>query len=458
MTAESGQTALEKLITDHHAGSVDVKVCDLAGRWRQLTLRASTFLEAAKVGVGVDASNYGLATTTKSDASLSFDASRPFLDPFAHGPTVSVIGQLASSRGGVLPEDPRGVARRAEDFLRATGVAEGSLWLPELEFYVYRQDRLALNAYEVASRLAPLGEVEAVDSGALGTAYHLAPPQDRLYGLRSRVASLLEDAGYPVKYHHHEVGSAGQVEIELGMMPLVQAADAILTAKYLARNAAAEEGLVANFMPKPLHGQPGNGLHVHLSLQAADRGNAFAGPGPSGLSRLALQFIGGVLVHADALCALTNPSTNSYRRLMSGHEAPASKSFGAQNRSASIRIPAYAAGRFEYRLMDATVNPYLALAALLMAGLDGVEREIDPQAEGFGPWEGQDEPARAAAGRLPGSLSQALDALERDQEFLLRGGVFPEPLIAAWIKLKRDECARLNDWPHPWEFVTYGGL
>lgn len=504
-------------IAERGIGTVDLKICDLEGRWRHLAMPARVFLDARKIGIGVDASNYGLAEVDRSDASLRFDAGHVFLDPFAGSlgpqaegltdgavgamaeaavsgpgapsarttaaasaggveftPALSVIAQLARADGEALPDDPRGVAQRAEVFLRSSGVADESLWLPELEFYVFKSVRLALNPFEVGHHVATVEGMGDVDGGALGTAYQMTPPVDRLQGVRARTAELLQDAGFPVKYHHHEVGAPGQVEIELGFMPLVEAADAILTAKYFARNVAAEAGLVANFMPKPLRGYPGNGMHVHVMLERAGKGNVFAadlvGAGRS-LNDLAYSFIAGILRHADALSAFANPTTNSYRRLSSGHEAPSAKTFGAENRNAAIRIPAYAPDRFEYRPLDATANPYLALAALVMAGLDGVAKGATLEGAEVGPRSGAGTGAGTGAGagtltgaptgaglRLPETLDAALAALEQDNEFLTVGGVFTRSLLETWIASRRRECEKLAEWPHPWEFASLSSL
>ncbi|HHY96231.1 MAG TPA: glutamine synthetase [Firmicutes bacterium] len=447
----------KQLLQEREVQAVDVKVCDLSGRWRHLTFPTGSFLTVAEQGVGVDASNYGLSSVARSDARLLFDTGTVHAEPFAPVPTLGVIGQLADSRGALLPEDPRGVAQRAEVFLNSTGVADASLWLPELEWYVFQDMRLALSTYEVATQVIPYEGLTGTPCEVAPTGYHSIPPADRLCSLRARLTALLAEAGYPVKYHHHEVGAGGQIEIELAMGGLVKSGDAVMMAKYLARNLARQDGLVANFMPKPLRGQPGNGMHVHVSLLKSGS-NSFVGPEYTGLSRTALQFIGGILLHAEALCAFCNPSTNSYRRLAAGQEAPASRSFGAQNRSAAVRVPGYASGRVEYRPLDATANPYLAYAAILMAGLDGIRKVIDPTAEGFGPFEVDLDQNAGAAPRLPATLQQALDCLERDHEFLLEGEVFPPSLISAWLERKRAECREIGEWPHPWELAVYGDL
>lgn len=451
--AHGEAVSLEEYLARKSVAAVDVKVCDLCGRWRHLTLPVGSFLDMVSSGVGVDASNYGLASTSRSDARLRFDLETLHEDTFAAVPTVGVIAQLADSAGEPLADDPRAVARRAEAYLVSSGIANRSLWLPELEWYVFRRVEFSLNTHAVAYRVEPCEEYVP---GVRGTGYHWIPPADALYATRAEVTAQLERAGFPVKYHHHEVGM-GQAEVELLPGPLVRMADAVMMTKYVARNVAGQLGLVACFLPKPLAGLPGSGMHVHVSLEKEGQ-HLFSGSGYAGLSDLALRFIGGLLLHAEALSALCNPSTNSYRRLVPGYEAPRTRTFGAQNRTAAIRIPGYASGRLEYRPLDATCNPYLAFAALLMAGLDGIRREVDPGREGFGPFEMDlDHPARAVR-TLPGSLREALEALARDHDFLLEGGVFTASLLETWAAAKSDECAEIDRWPHPWEFAVYGDL
>jgi len=291
-------------------------------------------------------------------------------------------------------------------------------------------------------------------------------PMDILYNLRSEMCLLLEERGIQVKYHHHEVGGPGQLEIEVESGPMLKMADNTMMIKYIVKNAAFNAGKTATFMPKPLLGEAGNGMHVHMHLFKNGTPIFYDANGYSGLSSTALYFIGGLLKHARALCALTNPSTNSYKRLVPGYEAPVSICFATANRSAVIRIPDYARlphqKRFEIRNPDATCNPYYAYAAILMAGLDGIEQKMDPTKLGFGPYDvnlyklSPEEQKKIQP--LPYSLDQALDALEEDHEFLLKGGVFPKKLIEIWLEKKREEVRNFNKCPHPQEFALYYDL
>ena len=277
---------------------------------------------------------------------------------------------------------------------------------------------------------------------------------------------LMDESNIPVKYHHHEVGGPGQIEIEVEFSTMKNMADKTMLAKYLIKNLAFQEGKTVTFMPKPLFAEAGNGLHVHMHLFKDGEPLFYDENGYSNLSTTALYFIGGILKHAPALLAFTNPSTNSYKRLVPGYEAPVNCVFATANRSAVIRVPAYAKSpyqkRFEFRSSDATCNPYLAFAALLMAGLDGIKNKIDPTAEGFGPYDinlynlPAEEQAKIKG--LPTSLDQALDELEKDHEFLLQGDVFPQRLIDVWVAAKRKEARKVNVIPHPMEFELYYDL
>jgi glutamine synthetase len=296
--------------------------------------------------------------------------------------------------------------------------------------------------------------------------YHAIPPRDQLHNLRSRVCQRLDSVGVPIKYHHHEVGGPGQCEIETPLLPLIKAADAVLIAKYVVRMTALEERLTATFMPKPLYGEAGSGLHFHQNL-ARGGTNLFYDPEGYGcLSDLARWYVGGLLTHGPAVLAFTNPSTNSYRRLVPGFEAPVSAIYSAGNRSAAIRIPKYAnqpgSARIEFRPPDATANAYLAITAMLMAGVDGIRKQIDPTAAGFGPvdedifsWSAE---RRRQIRALPTSLDAALDALEADHAFLLEGGVLNQDLIERWIARKRSEHLEVSRRPHPYEVELYYDL
>lgn len=458
---------------------IDFKMIDLNGRWRHLSIPVSRFTQdTLKYGIGFDGSNYGFAPVEKSDMVFIPDIASAFFDPFTEVLTLSMIGDvfvISEPENYRFDQDPRTIAFKAEEYMKSTGIADEMLLGPEYEFNVF--DHVSYEClpqrtgYTIDAEQAiwNSGDNENQNLGykiPLKGGYHIAPPQDILYDLRSRMCLLLEENGVKVKYHHHEVGGPGQIEIEVEFGGMREMADKTMLVKYLVKNLAFQEGKTATFMPKPLFGEAGNGMHVHMLLKKNGQPLFYDANGYSGLSQEALYFIGGILMHAPALLALTNPSTNSYKRLVPGYEAPVSICYATANRSAVIRIPAYAkspdAKRFEFRPTDATCNPYLAYAALLMAGLDGILKKIDPVAEGFGPYDvnlynlSPEEQAKIKA--LPTSLDQALDALEQDHEFLLAGNVFPQRLLEVWIANKRKEAAQMNSRPHPLEFELYYDL
>jgi len=453
---------------------VDLKFCDLWGRWRHVTLPAARFSPSLlESGVGFDGSSLGLAAVKSGDLVLVPELGTAFLDPFWDVPTISFLcATLEADTRQPFPHDPRTLAARAEAFLKSSGVGESSLWGPEFEFYLFDgvsyENAMNVAAYRVESREAgwrshELGGGYTIPSHG---GYHAIPPQDHLFNARTKITQHLESMGVPVKYHHHEVGGPGQCEIETSMLPMVRAADVTLLAKYVARMTAQGMGMTATFMPKPLFGEAGSGLHFHQQVFSGET-NVFYDPAGYGcLSETARFYIGGLLAHGPAVMALTNPSTNSYRRLVPGYEAPVNAIFSLGNRSAAIRIPKYAnrpeSARLEFRPPDATCNPYLAIAAQLMAGIDGVRRRLDPGQLGFGPidedvfsWPPE---KRAHIKGLPTSLEQALDALERDQDFLLEGGVFTGEMIRRWIARKHAEVRAVGDRPHPYEIELYYDL
>ena len=465
---------VRKIIDEQGIEFIDLKVVDLMGRWRHLTLPAARFTrELLEEGIGFDGSNYGYRAVQQSDMLLVPDLTTAKVEDFSGEKLLSLICKIHRVRGGEhepFPEDPRRTARRAEEYLRESGVADHCYLSPEFEFYVfdrvdYAYDRNQAYFY-IESSEAPW---ESSSGGSyLGpqAGYHAPAPADRSMGLRNAIVSYLEREGIVVKYHHHEIGGAGEAEIEVGFQELVRAADDTLFIKYAVRNIAHQHGKSATFMPKPLYGYPGNGMHLHQYL-IKDGENIFHDPnGYGGMSRLSLYYIGGLLAHGASLMAFTNPSTNSYRRLVPGFEAPVSFTFGLANRSAAIRIPSYITDptrqRLELRTIDATCNPYLAYAAVLMAGLDGIEQEIDPQRAGYGPCEenlcGLPAERHAEIKFAPKSLPEALQALEQDHDYLFRGGVFTAEQLDAWLKTKREEAAELYDKPHPYEYMLYYDL
>ena len=358
--------------------------------------------------------------------------------------------------------------------MKATGTADQMLIGPEFEFYLFDTVNYQVSPngsfYEADTRQAEWNTGTA--EGGLGYqvkhkgGYHIAAPQDISYNLRSKMCMLMEDWGIRVKYHHHEVGGPGQLEIEVELGEMVDMADKTMITKYIVKNAAAKEGHTATFMPKPVYQEAGSGMHVHMLLFKEGRPVFYDKDGYSSLSQTAHYFIGGLLKHAPSLCAWTNPSTNSYKRLVPGFEAPVTIGYATSNRSAVIRIPAYAKApedkRFELRSPDATANPYYAYAAILMAGLDGIENRIDPSANGWGPYDYNlyelSSEQQAKIQSLPKTLEEALDALERDHDYLTKNGVFPERLIQIWLERKRKESRTISQIPHPAEFGAYYDL
>jgi glutamine synthetase len=442
------------LLQEERIRYVELRAVDLFGRLRGLTIPAEAFSEEmVKEGVGVDGVHYGLAQTEESDWVLLPDLDAVYLDPLREPPAAMVLCDLGRPGEGPSPLSARSVARAALRFLRDAGIAQDAKFAVELEFYLFEEIHVSDTPLSQGVEIFPI-EGQPGPTGDLlppaFSAYHLSGSQDRGRALRDRAVEILTRWGIPVRYHHHEGGGYGQMEIELGMASLLQAADWTIVAKDLILRVAQEEGLIACFLPKPLYDQPGNGLHLHQCLVGPD-GNLFAGE--EGLSETGLAYVGGLLLHGRALSALVSPSTNSYRRLRPGFEAPVELFFGTADRTAAVRIPGYIRSpqelRVEYRPPDPTCNPYLALAACLMAGIDGIRQGIDPVRKGWGPGRKRRVPS------LPRSLEEALDALRRDQEFLSVGGVFPPELLELWLAQKEKEAAEVAARPHPFEFRLY---
>ncbi len=463
--------AAKRHVVDAGVEMVDLKFTDLAGRWHHVTIPSSQFKEELlRDGVGFDGSSVGLRSVKAGDMVLLPDLTTGFRDPFWDSHCLSFIcSAFEADTKQPFSRDPRNIARRAEEYMRELGVADESVWGPEFEFYVF--DKVSFSngvntaSYRVDSREAlwqsangGLGHLIPLHGG-----YHVIPPKDQLFNLRSEMALELERIGIEVKYHHHEVGGPGQCEIETPLMTMLRAGDATQIVKYVAKMVARRHGQTVTFMPKPLFGEAGNGMHFHQQLRRGGENVFYSVDGYGKLSQLALWYIGGLLHHGAAVLAFTNPSTNSYRRLVPGFEAPVNCFFSLGNRSAAIRVPKYAdqpdTARFEFRPPDATCNVYLALAVQLMAGLDGIQRRLDPRELGFGPIDANiftwTEEQRRAVKPLPASLREALEALERDHEFLLAGGVFDEGQIAEWIRIKYDEYYGVRNRPHPFEIELY---
>lgn len=464
----------DTFICDRSIEMVDLKFCDLWGRWHHVTIPAGRFTPTLmEEGVGFDGSSLGFKAVSSGDMVLVPDLSTGFVDPFWEVPTVSFIcTTLEADTRQLFPYDPRSIARRAEAFLSDSGIADESRWGPEYEFYLFDgvsyENRMNAASYRVESREADWKSHELGSGYSIPRhgGYHAIPPQDQLAPARTRIVRNLEAMGVEVKYHHHEVGGPGQCEIETPIFPMLQAADATLLVKYVTRMTAAQMGLTATFMPKPLYGEAGSGMHFHQLLVKDGRNLCYDPAGYGTISGLARSYIAGLLLHGGAVMAFTNPSTNSYRRLIPGFEAPTSAIYSLANRSAAIRIPKYAnrpeTARFEFRPPDATCNPYLAISAQLLAGIDGIRKGLDPTELGFGPvdedvflWAAE---KRATIKSLPTSLDAAMDALEADHEFLLEGNVFSEDLVQRWITRKRAEEREVRNRPHPYEIERYYDL
>ena len=459
-----------RFAVDEQVKFVDLRFTDLIGSWHHLTIPISNFTEDSfESGIGFDASSLrGWATINESDMLLIPEGDRFWIDPFYEEPTLCLFANAVdpmTKEGYEL--DPRTVAKRAESYLRFTGLADNCFFGPEAEFFVF--DEVSYNndvnsagyKFESAEGIWSSGRAE----GNLGyrirhkEGYVPLPPVDSLHDLRSDIVQNLQSVGIEPEMHHHEVATGGQCEIDFRFSTLLGTADNVMLFKYVVKNTAFYYGKAATFMPKPMFGDNGSGMHCHQSLWK-DEKPLFAGDGYAGLSEMALHYAGGILKHAAALAAFAAPTTNSYKRLVPGYEAPVNLAYSRRNRSAAIRIPMYSqsagAKRLEVRFPDPACNPYLTFAAMMMAGLDGIQNKIDPgqpldkDIYDLSPEELKDVPT------LPGSLDRALDALEADHGFLLKGDVFTETLIERWITYKRQkEVDPMRMRPHPLEFQMY---
>ena len=430
---------------EHGIRLIDFKTVDLQGRWHHITIPAERFCaDTLLYGIGFDGSNFGYASVEKSDMVFVPDPDTAHLDPFTTLPPLSMTGDvlvIEEAENRRFGQYARSVTQRAEEYMRETGIADQAIFGPEFEFYVFDSvsffNRPNMGGFRLDTAEADWNTGAPDGKGyqiARHDGYHAALPQDITYDLRNDVCLKMDDWGVKVKYHHHEVGGPGQLEIEVEPESMTEMADKTMITKYIIKNAAAQAGKTATLMPKPIHGEAGNGMHVHIWLRKDGKPLFYDPNGYSCLSDTALYFIGGLLKHAASLCAITNPSTNSFKRLVPGFEAPVTIGYATANRSSIIRIPAYAKTpdqkRFELRNPDATCNPYYAYAAILMAGLDGIRNKIDPHANGWGPYDFNlfnlsDEDKKRIQG-LPKSLDESLDSLEQDHDYLTAGGVFPE--------------------------------
>lgn len=457
----------------HQLQIVDFKFVDLLGTWQHFSIPVTELEEDIFIeGLGFDGSSIrGFQHIDESDMLLMPDPTSAVDDPVCNVPTLTLTCDVYDPISRTpYTRDPRFIAKKAERFLAHTGIATTSYWGPEAEFFIFDNIRFDQNAY---SGYYFIDSDEGVwnsgrDQGTqnLGhrprykEGYFPVAPADALQDIRSEIILRLIHANVPIEVHHHEVATAGQCEIDMRYGTLTTMADSVMMYKYIVKNVARAHGKTATFMPKPLFQDNGSGMHVHQSLWK-DTLNLFADPnGYGGLSDLGRYYIGGLLAHSAALLAICAPTTNSYRRLVPGYEAPVNLVYSKRNRSAAVRIPMYSsnpkAKRIEYRPPDPSANPYLAFSALLMAGLDGIERKLDPGAPmDVDLYELPPAKARKIK-QVPGALDEALDALERDHEFLLKGDVFTSDVLETWVEMKRKkevDAVRLR--PHPYEFYMY---
>ncbi len=453
------------------AQMVDLKFMDLPGLWQHFTVPLHELEESSfEEGFGFDASSIrGWQPIHASDMLVIPDPDTAVMDPFTAVPTLSLICNIVDPiTKERYSRDPRNIAQKAEVYLRYTGIGDEAYFGPEAEFFIFDDIRFDQNSHsgyyflDSEEGIWNSGREECPNLGYRPRhkeGYFPVPPTDSLMDLRTEVVLEMEKVGIVVECQHHEVATAGQGEIDMRFASLVKAADQLMWFKYILKNVARRHGKTVTFMPKPIFGDNGSGMHTHISIWKDGR-NVFAGDRYAGLSETALYAIGGILKHCPALCALCNPTTNSYKRLVPGYEAPVNLAYSSRNRSAAVRIPMYSPSpkskRIEFRTPDPSCNGYLAFSAMLMAILDGIENRIDPgepldkDIYGLSPEELAHVPS------APGSLEEALKALEHDHEFLLKGDVFTQDVLEMWINYKRkNEVDAVRMRPHPYEFFLY---
>ncbi len=450
---------------------VDMKFMDFPGLWQHFSVPVDELTEAIfSDGLGFDGSSIrGWKSIHTSDMLVVPDPNTAVMDPFTQYPTLSLICNVIDPiTKENYDRDPRYIAIKAENYMKSTKIADTAYFGPEAEFFILDDvmfDQTSNSGYYFIDSSEGIWNSGREEGPNLGfkprhkEGYFPVPPTDSQEDIRTEMVLEMQKVGIYIERQHHEVATAGQAEIDMRFNSMVKMADELMYFKYIVKNVARRNGKTATFMPKPLFGDNGSGMHVHQSLWKGGK-PLFAGDGYAGLSKMALYYIGGVLKHAKALAALTNPTTNSYKRLVPGFEAPVNLAYSGRNRSASIRIPMYSpspkAKRVEVRFPDPSCNGYMAFAAMLMAGLDGIENKIDPgepldkDIYDLGPEELAQVPS------MPGSLEDALDALEADHDFLLKGDVFTKDTIETWISYKRSkEVDALRLRPHPYEFFLY---
>ncbi|HXQ27641.1 MAG TPA: type I glutamate--ammonia ligase [Gemmatimonadales bacterium] len=475
MTSTAKPTPAEVIRKAKDAGVevVDVRFTDLPGTWQHFSIPVSELTEDLfKEGIGFDGSSIrGFQAINESDMLLFPDPGSAFVDPCLGVKTLSLTCDVADPvTGARYSRDPRYIAQKAEEFLTKSGIATTAYFGPEAEFYIFNSARFDQNAHEGYYFIDSEEGVwnSGQDDGTPNLShrprhkesYFPVPPTDRLQDLRSKIMLALIASGVPVEVHHHEVGTAGQTEIDMRFGTLTRMADQVMIYKYIVKNVCRAHGYTATFMPKPMYGDNGSGMHVHQSLWKDGQPLFFDAKGYGLLSDLARWYVGGLIKHAPAILAFAAPTTNSYRRLVPGYEAPINLMYSQRNRSAICRIPVYSkspkAKRIEFRAPDPSSNPYLTFAALLMAGLDGVKNKIEPPKPMDVDLYDLEPEERKHVKSTPGSLQESLAALEADHAFLFEGNVFTPDLIDTWVGYKRSkEIDPVALRPHPYEFFLY---
>ncbi|MCE5271131.1 type I glutamate--ammonia ligase [bacterium] len=466
-----GPKEVLELIKKENVKVVDLRFMDFPGMWQHFSVPVSELDEKVfEEGLGFDGSSIrGWQAINESDMLVKPEADTAFIDPFMEVKTINLICNICDPvTGEDYTRDPRNIGKKAERYMQSLGLADTAFFGPEAEFFIFDDIRFDANSH---SAYYYLDSVEGIwnsgreESPNLGykprhkEGYFPVPPTDSQQDLRSEMMMTMIASGMDIECQHHEVATAGQAEIDMRFAPLVKQADHLMRFKYIIKNVARKHNKTVTFMPKPMYGDNGSGMHVHTSLWKGGK-PLFAGDGYAGMSEMAMYAIGGVLKHAASLLAITNPTTNSYKRLVPGYEAPVNLAYSSRNRSASVRIPMYSqspkAKRFEFRCPDPSCNPYLAFSAILMAVLDGIQNKIDPG----DPMDKNiyDLPPEELAKipTTPGSLEEALKALEKDHDYLLKGSVFTEDVIETWIDYKmKNEVKAMALRPHPYEFFLY---
>ena len=459
------------LIKEEKVEIVDLRFMDFPGIWQHCSYPVSEVDESTfEDGLGFDGSSIrGWQAINESDMLIKPVAESAFIDPFLKAKTLVMICNICDPvTGEDYSRDPRNIARKAENYLKTIGIADVAYFGPEAEFFIFDDARFDQNQHEGYYHLDSVegawnsGRVENPNLGykiRYKEGYFPVPPTDSMQDIRSDMVLTMQKIGLTIEAQHHEVATGGQAEIDMKFAPLVQMADNLLKYKYVIKNTAKLYNKTATFMPKPLFGDNGSGMHVHMSLWKGSK-NTFVGDGYAGLSETAMYAIGGLLKHAPSLLAFTNPTTNSYKRLVPGYEAPVNLAYSRRNRSASIRIPLYSASpkakRLEFRCPDPSSNPYLAFSAMLMAAIDGIQNKIDPGQPLDRDIYDMEPEELAKVPKTPGSLREALNNLANDHAYLLKGDVFTPDVVETWINYKiAKEVESMDLRPHPWEFVMY---